>query len=222
MLPAIEMSTGEQPGWSLIWLHGLGADGHDFVPIVPELVRPGWPALRFVFPHAPVRAVTINQGMEMRAWFDILGADFARREDAAGVADSVQQVARLVAREQQEHGIGPGKVILAGFSQGAAIALACGLTQPDGLAGIIALSGYLPVAGVTLSRITDAGRATPVFMAHGSADPVVPPALGRASREALAGAGVAVDWREYPMPHSVCAEEVADLRQWLGGLLDRV
>lgn len=222
MLPAIEMSTGEQPAWSVIWLHGLGADGHDFVPIVPELVQPGWPALRFVFPHAPVRAVTINQGMEMRAWFDILGADFARREDAAGVADSVQQVNALIAREEQEHGIAPGRVLLAGFSQGAAIALACGLTRADALAGIVALSGYLPVAGMTLGRMTEAGRATPVFMAHGSADPVVAPALGSASRAALVSAGVLVDWHEYPMPHSVCAEEIADLRQWLGGLFDRV
>lgn len=221
MLPAIEMATGEQPAWSVIWLHGLGADGNDFVPIVPELVRPDWPALRFVFPHAPVRAVTINRGMEMRAWYDILSTDFARREDAAGVADSVAQVNALIAREQDQHGIAPSRVLLAGFSQGAAIALASGLTHPVGLAGIVALSGYLPVAGNTLGRMSEAGRATPLFMAHGTADPVVPHGLGAASRDALASAGVAVSWHDYPMPHSVCAEEIADLRQWLGGLLDR-
>lgn len=215
MLEAIERQTGPEPEFTVIWLHGLGADGSDFVPLVPELVRPHWPALRFVFPHAPVRAVTINRGMRMRAWYDILTTDFTgRREDADGVRDAMLQVDALLAREG-ERGIAPERVVIAGFSQGAAIALACALTQPLALAGTIALSGYLPLASEILAGATPAGLSTPVFMAHGSMDPVVPLALGERSREQLVAAGARVDWRTYPMPHSVCPEEVTDLADWL-------
>jgi len=215
MLEALEQQTGDEVSVAVIWLHGLGADGHDFVPIVPELVRPHWPAIRFIFPHAPVRPVTINRGMEMRAWYDILSADVGGgREDAGGIAESVLAVNALIAREA-ERGIPPARVLLAGFSQGAAVALCCGLVQAEPLNGIVALSGYLPLLAATLGQATPAGLATPVFMAHGSHDPVVAQARGLASRDALAAAGVDVAWFSYPMPHSVCAAEISDLADWL-------
>jgi phospholipase/carboxylesterase len=217
LLDCIETQTGPAPAWSVLWLHGLGADGNDFAPIVPQLLRPGWPGLRFVFPHAPVRAVTINGGVRMRAWYDILafGNDFTRSEDEAGVRDSIMQVERLIAREG-EHGVPASRVILAGFSQGGAIALAAGLRRTDALAGIVALSTYLPLAAVSLAEATPAGRATPVFMAHGRFDPVVPQALGERSRDALLGVGMAIEWHSYPMQHQVCAAEIDALAIWLG------
>lgn len=217
MLETVEQHTSATPEWSVIWLHGLGADGNDFAPIVPQLLRPGWPGVRFVFPHAPVRAVTINGGVRMRAWYDILafGNDFTRHEDETGVRDSIARIEWLIAREG-ERGVPASRVILAGFSQGGAIALAAGLRRATALAGIVALSTYLPLAATSLTEATPEGRATKVFMAHGRFDPVVPQALGERSRDGLLGAGVAVEWHSYPMQHQVCAEEIQALGEWLG------
>ena len=214
MLETIEHETRPDPEWSVIWLHGLGADGHDFEPIVPELVARNWPAIRFVFPHAPVRAVTINGGMRMRAWYDILGSEIAARQDEAGVRDSVAQVDKLVEREALR-GIPAERIVLAGFSQGGAIVLAAGLRHPQRLGGIVALSTYLPIADRGDGEFSAANRGVPLFMAHGSADPVVPQSLGAMSRDFLRSRGYAVEWHSYPMPHSVCAEEIADLARWL-------
>ena len=215
MLETVELETRPNPEWAVIWLHGLGADGHDFEPIVPELVARDWPALRFVFPHAPVRAVTINGGMRMRAWYDILGTEIAMRQDEAGVRDSIVKLEKLVERETQR-GIPSERVVLAGFSQGGAIVLAGGLRHAGRLAGIVALSTYLPIAHLGDAEFHASNRGTPVFMGHGSADPIVPESLGAMSRDFLRQRGYAVEWHSYPMPHSVCAEEIAHLKQWLG------
>ena len=210
----IERSSGDAPGWSVIWLHGLGADGNDFVPIVPELLRPDWPAIRFVFPHAPVRAVTINGGAQMRAWYDIRDMDLANRADAEGVDQSIAQVEALIAREH-ERGVPPARVLLAGFSQGGAIALAAGIRRREPLAGLIALSTYLPLGAATLQPLTAEARTQPVFMAHGLHDPVVPYTGGKRSRDALRDAGFEVDWHAWPMAHQVCAEEIGALSAWM-------
>lgn len=215
LLDCVEQLTGPDPSWSILFLHGLGADGHDFAPIVPQLVRPGWPAIRFVFPHAPVRAVTVNAGMRMRAWYDITGFDLARREDESGVRESIAQVEALIAREEAR-GIPASRIVLAGFSQGGAIALATALRRTQPLAGVIALSTYLPIATATIAESTVAARATPVFMAHGSMDPVVPESLGRLGRDALLALGIAVEWHGYPMAHQVCPPEIAAITAWLG------
>lgn len=218
LLETIEHSTGAHPQWSVIWLHGLGADGHDFSPIVPELVRKDWPALRFVFPHAPVRAVTINGGARMRAWYDITSFgfdDLALRADRAGVAESVAQIEALIAREG-ERGVPPQRVLLAGFSQGGAITLAVGLTRSQPLAGLIALSTYLPMTAQQAQASMAVQAATqPLFMAHGVFDPVVPPAAGEASAKTMQALGFAMQWRRYPMQHSVCAEEITQLGDWM-------
>jgi phospholipase/carboxylesterase len=213
-LETVEHQTGPEPRWTILWLHGLGADGHDFAPIVPELLRPGWPELRFVFPHAPVRAVTINNGARMRAWYDIRNFEIDQRADETGVRESIAQVETLIAREV-ERGVPPERIILAGFSQGGAIALAAGVRREAALGGIVALSTYLPMAATTAPEATRAGLSTPVFMAHGKLDPVVPEALGERSRDALLALGMAIDWRSYPMPHSVSAAEIHDLGDWL-------
>ena len=218
LLETIEHSTGAHPQWSVIWLHGLGADGHDFSPIVPELVRKDWPALRFVFPHAPVRAVTINGGARMRAWYDITSFgfdDLALRADSAGVAESVAQIEALIAREG-ERGVPPQRVLLAGFSQGGAITLAVGLARSQPLAGLIALSTYLPMTAQQAQASMAVQAATqPLFMAHGVFDPVVPPAAGEASAKTMQALGFAMQWRRYPMQHSVCAEEITQLGDWM-------
>jgi phospholipase/carboxylesterase len=215
LLETVERETGANPAWSIVWLHGLGADGHDFAPIVPELVRPDWPAIRFVFPHAPVRAVTINGGMRMPAWYDIRDLDLDQRADERGVRESIAQVEALVQREC-ERGVPASRVLLAGFSQGGAIALAAGMRREAPLAGIVGLSTYLPMASRTAVEATPAGLRTPVFMAHGEQDPVVPASLGALSRDILRKLGADVQWHAYPgMPHSVCAEEVRDLAGWL-------
>jgi len=213
-LPTVEKETGSHPTHSIIWLHGLGADGNDFAPIVPELAAPDWPALRFVFPHAPVRPVTLNGGMPMRAWYDIAGTAIADKQDEAGIRASMADVEHLIAREA-ERGIPAERVFLAGFSQGGAIALSAGLRHAERLAGIVAMSTYLPLHDKTADELASANRATPVFQAHGTADPVVAPALGTMTRDWLREAGYAVDWHQYPMAHMVCAEEIADLREWL-------
>lgn len=217
-LPAVELETAPNPTHSIIWLHGLGADGHDFAPIVPELVAKDWPALRFVFPHAPVRPVTINNGMSMRAWYDIAGFDLASRQDEAGIRASLREVETLIAREHKR-GVPSERIVLAGFSQGGAIALAAGLCHAQTLAGIMALSSYLPIAEVVTRERHAANAATPIFWGHGTADPVVTLQRGVDSRDLLQSLGYRVDWHTYPMAHAVCAEEIADLRRWLGARL---
>lgn len=214
LLETHEVETAANPSISIIWLHGLGADGFDFAPIVPELVRKHWPALRFVFPHAPLRAVTINNGVRMRAWYDIKSFDFNQRADETGVRESLAQVEVLIAREN-ERGIASNNIFLFGFSQGGAIALATGLRREAGLAGIAALSTYLPMADTTKNEITNAGKNTPVFFAHGSGDPVIPVTIGKNSANLLTQMGVNAQWHEYPMQHAVCAEEISDLAHWL-------
>lgn len=214
MLEAIEIQTREPPSWSVLWLHGLGADGHDFEPVVPELVGRDWPSVRFVFPHAPVRPVTINGRVRMRAWYDILGVEIENRQDEAGIRDSISKIEKLIEREVLR-GIPSERIVLAGFSQGGAIALAAGLRHAQALAGIVALSTYLPLADRTDAELAPANRATPVFMGHGSEDPVVPQSLGMMSRDWLSVRGYPVEWHGYPMPHSVCPQEIADLGSWL-------
>lgn len=213
-LETIEVDTGPAPKYSVIWLHGLGADGHDFEPIVPELVRPHWPAMRFVFPHAPIRPVTINGGMRMRAWYDILGMEIAQRQDAAGVRASIADVEALLAHEESL-GIPPERQFLAGFSQGGAITLALVARRNRPLAGALALSTYLPIADSLPAELGNAATAIPVFMGHGAMDPVVPHGLGLMSRATLTQLGFQVEWQSYPMPHSVCAEEIRDIADWI-------
>ena len=216
LLETIETTTGPKPVFSVIWLHGLGADGHDFAPIVPELVRKEWPALRFVFPHAPVMPVTINSGYAMRAWYDIVSLDFSQpREDAGGVRRAISEVDALIHRER-DRGVPPNRVILAGFSQGGAVTLAAGLRRDSPLLGLVALSTYLPLAAETAAEATPKGLATPVFMAHGTQDAVVPLAAGQKSVELMKALGVDVALRRYPMPHSVSPEEIRDLGDWMG------
>ena len=212
LLDAIEIETGPKPESGIIWLHGLGADGRDFESIVPELDLPAEP-IRFVFPHAPVRPVTINAGMAMRAWYDIRDAEI-RREDEAGVRASQELVEALIAREK-ERGVKAGRLVLAGFSQGGAIALQTGLRHPERVAGIMALSCYLPLAESLAAEAADANRGTSIFMAHGVADPIVPIARARQSRGLLERLGYPVRWHEYDMPHSVCIAEIADIGAWL-------
>ncbi len=215
VLDCIEIPTGKAPAWSVIFLHGLGADGNDFAPVVPQLVGPHGPAVRFVFPHAPVRPITINGGMRMRGWYDIAAIDIASREDEAGVRQSIAMVEALIAREG-ERGVAPERLVLAGFSQGGAIALATGLRRTRPLAGLVALSTYLPIAPASIAESTPSARGTPVFMAHGSFDPIVPMALGLRSRDALLSLGMKVEWHDYPMAHQVCPPQIAALGAWLG------
>jgi phospholipase/carboxylesterase len=214
MLETIEVETAAKPTASIIWLHGLGADGHDFEPIVPEIVRPGERAWRFVFPNAPVRPVTINGGMPMRAWYDLKGVDRKAVEDVAGFRDSDTQIRQLIAREG-ERGVPAHRVVLAGFSQGSAVSLYMAPRFPEKLAGVVALSGYLPRESSFAAERLPANDATPIFMAHGRGDTVLPMALGVQSRDFLLGLGFTVEWHDYPMPHSVCPAEIADIREFL-------
>jgi len=214
----VEIETGREPAASIIWLHGLGADGHDFEPIVPQLVRPGERALRFVFPHAPVRPVTINNGYAMRAWYDISGFDRRSVEDASGIRASQARIAALVARENQR-GVRSERIVLAGFSQGGAMALFCGTRYPQQLAGIMALSCYQLLAAQFDAERLPANQSTPIFLAHGVQDPVVPLFLGEAARQQLQAAGYAVEWHAYSMPHAVCPPEVIDIAAWLRRVL---
>ncbi len=215
MLDCVQTETGADPRFAVIWLHGLGADGNDFGPIVPELVARDWPAIRFVFPHAPQRPVTINGGMRMRAWYDITGMEIAQKQDEAGIRASIAEVEALIAREI-ERGIPASRIFLAGFSQGAAMVLSAGLRHAQKLAGIIALSGYLPLEKQLAGECSVANAELALFIAHGSVDPVVPQVLGMLARDFLRGLGHAVEWHSYPMAHQVCAEEIADLRNWIG------
>ena len=218
-LPCVELETAANPRHAVIWLHGLGADGNDFAPIVPQLVDPAWPALRFVFPHAPVRPVTVNGGMPMRAWYDIRGTALADKQDEAGIRQSIAQIEALIQREV-ERGIDPARILLAGFSQGGAMALSAGIRHAATLAGIVSLSAYLPLDATVATERNPANAATPIFMGHGSFDPVVPQALGLASRDALGALGHPIAWYSYPMAHQVCPQEIGDLRQWIGKRLE--
>jgi phospholipase/carboxylesterase len=217
LLDCVERSTGPDPAWTVLWLHGLGADGHDFEPIVPDLIRPGWPALRFVFPHAPVRPVTCNGGMRMRAWYDIvdLSADnLTHRADEAGVAESVRLIDALIEREA-ERGVPPQRLILAGFSQGGAITLAAGLRRAEPLAGLVALSTYIPAMHKAADALCPGAERQPLFIAHGLFDPVVPCVAGEQSAALMERLGFAVTWKRYPMAHQVCAPQIRDLGDWL-------
>jgi len=218
LLPCVELETGARPAASVIWLHGLGADGNDFVPIVEEMKLPATLPIRFVFPHAPVRPVTINNGFPMRAWYDIYAADLANRADALGVAQSQGHVEALIAREKTR-GVAAMRIVLAGFSQGGAIALHTGLRHAERLAGILALSTYLPMADRLAMDASPMNRDLPIFMAHGTMDPVIKLAWSEASRRALEAAGYAVEWHTYPMQHSVVWEEIVALRAFLTKVL---
>jgi phospholipase/carboxylesterase len=202
---------------SIIWLHGLGASGHDFAAIVPELHLPAALGLRFIFPHAPVMPITINNGYAMPAWYDILGLDLAAKIDRDGIMRSAQLVGNLI-KQEAATGVATENIILAGFSQGAAMALTMGLSYPQSLGGILALSGYMPLAEETLRNMHTANQETPVFIAHGTEDSIVPYALGKAAYVGLKQHGHPVTWRSYAMSHTVCAEEIGDISGWLQGL----
>jgi len=221
MLPAIEFETGAQPRASLIVLHGLGADGNDFVPVCEALRLDAVGPVRYVLPHAPSRPVTINNGYSMPAWYDILelgGNPGQRREDEAGLRAAQAQVAALIEREV-ERGVPASRIVLAGFSQGCAVALMTGLRHPHRLAGLAGLSGYLPLAERVATERSAANAQVPIFLAHGAHDPVLPIAFGKASRDTLAALGYDIEWHDYPIEHSVCLEEIADLNRWLLAVL---
>lgn len=214
-LDCIEVETGANPTYAVIWLHGLGADGSDFVPVVPELGLENGPAIRFVFPHAPAIPVTCNGGYVMPAWYDIISLEpHSRRVDENGIVTTRAAIRRLIDREVAR-GIPASHIFLAGFSQGGAIAYTTALTYPEALAGVIALSTYIPSADLLLREASAANRAIPIFAAHGDEDDVVSPTLGRSARDLLVAQGHAVEWHEYPMPHSVCIPEIRQIGQWL-------
>jgi phospholipase/carboxylesterase len=219
-LDGIEVSTGPRPTASIIVLHGLGADGNDFVPFAQELDLASVGPVRWVFPHAPTMPVTINGGYVMRAWYDILGMDIVQREDEAGLRRSIGLVNALIDNERAR-GIAADRIVLAGFSQGCAMTLLAGLRYPERLAGLIGMSGYLPLAATLAAERHAANHEVPIFLAHGRFDPVVPFARAAASRDVLTAQGYDVEWHEYPMEHSVCGEEVADLQRWLLRVLAR-
>jgi len=214
MLETVEVETAPKPDAAIIWLHGLGADGHDFEPIVPELAARGTRAWRFVFPHAPVRPVTYSGGMRMRAWYDIAGIGRGAVEDVAGLRQADAQVRELIAREVSRS-IPTERIVLAGFSQGGAVSLYVMPRLELKLAGVMALSTYLPCEQSFLAERSPVNDSTPILMAHGRSDPVVPMALGIKGRDFLRTHGYAVEWRDYLMPHSVCPPEVVDIRQFL-------
>lgn len=221
LLETVEIETGPNPAAAVIWMHGLGADGNDFVPIVNELDLSGAPSIRFVFPHAPTMPVTINNGYVMRAWYDVSMGDLqtgAKRADEQGVRQSQTRIGHLIAR-QQERNISFKNIVLAGFSQGGAMALHCGLRYPEKLAGVMALSCYLPCADSFAAEATPANSKTRVFLAHGTHDPVVPYQMGTHTRALLEHGGYPIEWHDYPMEHSVCLEEVRDIGAWLTRVL---
>jgi phospholipase/carboxylesterase len=213
-LPAIEVTTGHDPKTAVIWMHGLGADGHDFVPVVKELGLPDDFPVRFVFPHAPMRPVTINGGHVMRAWYDIALDGLDRRADAQGIRESQADIERLIDRERTR-GIDSRRIVLAGFSQGGAIALQTALRHRERLAGILALSTYLPLADTLTAEAAPANADIPIFMAHGTQDQVIPIAMAKDSEAKLEAAGYPVEFHAYPMPHSVCMEEIEAIGRWL-------
>lgn len=219
LLPAIEIERGSGPAFSVIWLHGLGADGNDFVPITDELELPHGTSIRFIFPHAPERPVTINNGYVMPAWYDIYHAEFEQRQDEGGIRASQKAIDALIQREI-DRGIISSHIFLAGFSQGGAMALQTGLRQVNPLGGIIALSCYLPLARMLVAEASAANAKLPIFMTHGTFDPIIPLTLAIASMEKLLDAGYAVEWHEYPMAHSVCGQEIDDISQWLRRMIE--
>ncbi len=218
LLDAIQLETRPDPTVAVIWLHGLGADGSDFVPIVRELDLRGCPGIRFVFPHAPTMPVTINNGYVMRAWYDILGSQIDRKEDESGLRASQRAVELLIEREKSR-GIASNRIILAGFSQGCAMTLQTGLRHPEKLGGLLCLSGYLPLFATIAAESHPVNQETPIFMAHGRMDPVIPIDRAEKSRDALRSLGYTVEWHDYAMPHSVCAEEVEDISLWFQQVL---
>ncbi len=210
----VVVETGAAPQYAVIWLHGLGADGHDFEPLVPQLVQPDGPSLRFVFPHAPIRPISINGGMRMRAWYDIYGFGPDAPQDEIGMGESTQRIGQLI-QEQAQHGIAEENIFLAGFSQGGAVAISTALRYPQRLAGLIALSTYLANAKALAGNTSAANASLPVFMAHGQMDPVLPYLLGITARDTLQALGHTVDWHAYSMAHQVISTEITDLRAWL-------
>ena len=218
LLEALETQTSPSPTAAVVWMHGLGADGYDFVDIVPVLRLPESLAVRFVFPHAPMQPVAINNGMVMRAWYDIRPDAGARREDEQGIRRSQGHIEALITRERAR-GVPPVRIVLAGFSQGGAMALQTGLRHPERLAGVMALSCYLPLAEQLAAEASAANRDVPIFMAHGTGDPLIPLARARRGHEILSGLGYVVEWHEYPMPHSVCDAEIRDIGAWLARIL---
>jgi phospholipase/carboxylesterase len=217
-LETIQVDTGPNPTASVIWLHGLGASGDDFVPIVRELDLSGLPAIRFIFPHAPTMPVTVNNGYVMRAWYDIIGADLSRREDEKGLRASQAMVEQLIAQEKAR-GIPAERIVLAGFSQGCAMTIQTGLRHPETLAGLLCLSGYVPLHTTIAEERHPSNQATPIFMAHGRGDQVIPIVRAEQSRDLLRSLGYEVEWHEYLMPHSVCQEEVDDISAWFRRVL---
>ncbi|MET0961918.1 MAG: alpha/beta hydrolase [Noviherbaspirillum sp.] len=217
-LETIQLDTGPNPTVSVIWLHGLGASGDDFVPIVGELDLAGLPAIRFIFPHAPTMAVTVNNGYMMRAWYDIIGADLTRREDESGLRASQAMVEQLIAQEKAR-GVAAGRIVLAGFSQGCAMTLQTGLRHPERLAGLLCLSGYVPLNATVDAERHPANQDTPIFMAHGRGDQVISILRAEQSRDLLRGLGYDIEWHEYMMAHSVCQEEVEDISAWFRRVL---
>lgn len=218
VLPNIEVATNDNPQVAIIWLHGLGADGNDFVPFVQELNLSGLPGIRFIFPHANTMPVTINGGYTMRAWYDIIHTDLGRQEDEKGLRASQLQVEALIAREKAR-GIPASRIILGGFSQGCAMTLQTGLRYGEKLAGLLCLSGYVPMADKVAAERSAANADTPIFLVHGRLDPVIPIARATASRDLLKSLGYQVEWHDYYMQHSVCPEEVADISGWLHKVL---
>ena len=221
LLECIEIETGKAPRASVIWMHGLGADGNDFVPIVRELELEGAPEIRFVFPHAPMRPVSINNGYVMRAWYDVKWGDLegrTKQADETGIRESQRAIERLIDREI-ERGIAAGDVVLAGFSQGGAMALQTGLRHPEKLAGLMCLSGYVPLSDTVPSERSEASIDTPIFMVHGQSDGVIPIARAEQSRDLLKSFGYQVEWHDYPMQHSLCEEEIDHIGAWLKKVL---
>ena len=220
-LETVEVGGGETPDGSVIWLHGLGADGHDFEPIVPELNLDRHAVIRFVFPHAPVRPVTINGGVPMRAWYDVMSLDRSGPQDEAGIRESAASLLQLIEREK-ERGVAANRIVLAGFSQGGAIAMHAAMRFPHELAGLMVLSAWMPLESTIDVEVVKSPESQPrdlaVLMAHGSFDPILPIAAGQHARDIMQKAGFTVQWHEYPMAHAVCAEEIADIRRWLAHL----
>jgi phospholipase/carboxylesterase len=217
-LETIQVDTGPNPAVSVIWLHGLGASGDDFVPIVRELDLAGLPAIRFIFPHAPSMPVTVNNGYVMRAWYDIIGVDLSRREDEKGLRASQAMVEQLIAQEKAR-GVPAERIVLAGFSQGCAMTIQTGLRHPEKLAGLLCLSGYVPLHTTIAAERHPANQDTPIFLAHGRGDQVIPIIRAEQSRDLLKSLGYQVEWHEYLMPHSVCPQEVDDIGAWFRRVL---
>ena len=218
LLEHIQIETNDHPDIAIIWMHGLGADGNDFVPMVRELDLDGLPGIRFIFPHAKTMPVTINNGYVMRSWYDITGLELGRREDENGLRASQKDIEAFIEREKAR-GIPASRIILAGFSQGCAMAIQTGLRHPEPLAGLLCLSGYVPLSANVATERTDAGKSTPIFMAHGRYDNVVPFNRAEASRDLLVSLGYQLEWHEYAMQHTLCLEEVQHISAWLKKVL---